>query len=49
MTTIPLRPAIAAGLLALGVLLAGCGKKGPPEAPGPNDTVTYPRSYPPPD
>jgi predicted small lipoprotein YifL len=39
-----------AGLLALallGVLLAmGCGKKGPPEPPGPPDKITYPRTYP---
>ena len=32
-------------LLALG-LLAGCGKKGAPSAPGPAGEVTYPRSYP---
>lgn len=30
--------------LALG--LAGCGKKGAPEAPGPGDRITYPRTYP---
>lgn len=39
-----------AGLLAvalLGVLLlAACGKKGPPVAPGPPDQITWPRSYP---
>lgn len=29
--------------LALGLLLAGCGKKGPPEAPGKSE---YPRTYP---
>ena len=27
-------------------LLAGCGKKGAPVAPGPPDQVTYPRTYP---
>jgi len=32
-------------LLAL-VLLAACGKKGAPAAPGPAAEVTYPRSYP---
>lgn len=32
-------------LLAL-VLLAACGKKGAPSAPGPAAEVTYPRSYP---
>jgi predicted small lipoprotein YifL len=32
-------------VVALG-LLAGCGKKGPPEPPGPPDQITYPKSYP---
>ena len=36
---------LLACLLTLG--LTGCGKKGAPEAPGPGDHVTYPRSYPP--
>ena len=32
---------------ALGiVLLAACGKKGPPSPPGPPDQVTFPRNYP---
>lgn len=31
-------------LLLLGV--AACGKKGSPEAPGPSDKITYPRTYP---
>jgi predicted small lipoprotein YifL len=38
-----------AGLLAvaLGVLLlAGCGKKGPPEPAGPPDQIIWPRAYP---
>jgi predicted small lipoprotein YifL len=30
------------GLLAV----AGCGKKGPPEPPGPPSKVTWPRTYP---
>ncbi len=34
---------VCAGL-ALG--LAGCGKKGAPESPGPGNRITYPRSYP---
>ena len=33
-------------LTLLGVALAGCGKKGPPEPPGPADQVTYPKTYP---
>ena len=32
--------------LALATALAACGKKGPPEPPGPADKVTYPRTYP---
>lgn len=27
-------------------LLAACGKKGPPEAPGPASAITYPKAYP---
>jgi hypothetical protein len=33
-------------LLILLVLLAACGKKGAPEAPGPTEQIIYPRSYP---
>lgn len=33
-------------LLASGLLLAACGKKGPPSPPGPQDQITYPRTYP---
>jgi predicted small lipoprotein YifL len=32
-------------VLAL-ALLAGCGKKGSPDPPGPPDKVIYPRTYP---
>jgi predicted small lipoprotein YifL len=39
-----MRAAVAL-LVALG-LLAGCGKKGPPDPPGPPDKVTYPKTYP---
>ena len=28
------------------LVLAGCGKKGPPDPPGPPDQITYPRAYP---
>ncbi|MEA2741090.1 MAG: hypothetical protein QOH05_4397 [Acetobacteraceae bacterium] len=36
-------------LLALGIalgLLAACGKKGPPDPPGPPDQIIYPKMYP---
>lgn len=37
-------------LLALAMVaitaLAACGKKGPPEPPGPASDITYPRIYP---
>jgi hypothetical protein len=33
-------------VLALLLLLAGCGKKGAPGPPGPPDQVIYPRVYP---
>ena len=36
----------AAVVLAVALALAGCGKKGIPDAPGPADQITYPRSYP---
>ncbi len=36
----------ALALLAMLMLLAGCGKKGPPQAPGPANEIIYPRSYP---
>lgn len=35
---------LVCGAIALG--LAGCGKKSSPEAPGPGNLITYPRSYP---
>jgi len=31
--------------VALGLLVA-CGKKGPPEPPGPPDKIIYPKVYP---
>ena len=31
--------------VALG-LLAACGKKGPPDPPGPPDKIIYPKTYP---
>jgi predicted small lipoprotein YifL len=32
--------------LALVLSVVACGKRGPPQPPGPADQVTYPRSYP---
>lgn len=39
---------IAGALLVCGalLLLAACGKKGPPVPAGPQDKITWPRSYP---
>jgi predicted small lipoprotein YifL len=37
--------AVLALAVAVG-LLAGCGKKGPPDAPGPPDQIIYPKTYP---
>lgn len=32
--------------LLLGLVLAGCGRKGAPSPPGPAAAVTYPSTYP---
>jgi len=32
--------------LTLASPLVACGKKGPPDPPGPAGEITYPRSYP---
>ncbi len=36
----------AALFLALGLLLAGCGRAAWPQPPGPKNDITYPRTYP---
>jgi predicted small lipoprotein YifL len=36
---------ITAALLGM-VVLAACGKKGPPSPPGPPNEITWPRVYP---
>ncbi|GAA3666718.1 MULTISPECIES: hypothetical protein [Acetobacter] len=43
-------PRLFMGLFLATVLclpLAACGKKGPNQAPGPRDKITYPLVYPP--
>jgi predicted small lipoprotein YifL len=37
---------MAAALVVAMSLLVGCGKKGPPDPPGPADQVRYPKVYP---
>ena len=36
----------AALIIVLLFTLTACGKKGPPDPPGPPNQVTYPRTYP---
>jgi predicted small lipoprotein YifL len=33
-------------VLLLALALSACGKKGPPQPPGPPEDIIYPRSYP---
>jgi predicted small lipoprotein YifL len=40
----PLRTILAVAVLA--TLLAACGKRGDPVPPGPDEAVTYPRTFP---
>jgi len=35
-----------AGVLACVMLLAACGKVGPPDPPGPQKQIIWPRAYP---
>ncbi len=37
---------IALTLLVTGLALTGCGRLGPPRAPGPAQAITYPGVYP---
>jgi hypothetical protein len=41
-----MRAALLLTALASALLLSACGKKGPPTAPGPQNEIIYPRSYP---
>ena len=40
------RIALSGVLLALTLVLTGCGKKSAPVAPGPANEIIYPRQYP---
>jgi predicted small lipoprotein YifL len=33
-------------LAGVSLLVCACGKKGPPEPPGPPNQITYPKQYP---
>jgi predicted small lipoprotein YifL len=35
-----------AALVLVALMLAACGKKGPPDPPGPSNEVIWPRTYP---
>ncbi len=37
---------LIAPVLIASILLASCGKKGSPNAPGPANEISYPRAYP---
>ncbi|HEY7580070.1 MAG TPA: lipoprotein [Acetobacteraceae bacterium] len=41
-----MKPTLLAAALLACALLAACGKKGPPEPPGPPSEITWPRTYP---
>lgn len=41
-----MRAVLLLAALAFALLLTACGKKGPPSAPGPQNEVIYPRTYP---
>jgi predicted small lipoprotein YifL len=41
-----IRPRTIVLLLVVAAGLAGCGKKGAPQPPGPPGDVSYPRAYP---
>jgi predicted small lipoprotein YifL len=37
---------LVAILIVVAALAVGCGKRGPPEPPGPPEDITYPKVYP---
>lgn len=41
-----MRACLMAVVMLSALALAGCGKKGPPEPPGPPDQIIWPRTYP---
>jgi predicted small lipoprotein YifL len=41
-----MRAALVLAVVLGVIMLAACGKKGPPSPPGPPDQITYPRRYP---
>jgi predicted small lipoprotein YifL len=41
-----MRAALILAVLLVPLMLAACGKKGPPSPPGPPDQITWPRNYP---
>jgi hypothetical protein len=41
-----MRAILMASVLTLALVLGSCGKRGPPTAPGPQNEIIYPHSYP---
>ena len=41
-----MRAAVLAAFAAAALSLGACGKKGPPSAPGPQNEIIYPRTFP---
>jgi len=39
-------PKLVLAILATTLVLAACGKKGPPSPPGPASEIIYPRTFP---